>query len=132
MDVISILRKKRQVVDRYEVRVSGAQRDDHHPHVFERIDVLHVVEGPSIDEEAVRRAIELSATRYCTVTGNLAAGPAEIHHAYLARSGPGREERFREVAATGPYADPRSLEAMDAAGSSPSKPGSTEPPRLTG
>jgi putative redox protein len=112
MDVLSILRKKRQPVDRYEVRVQGTQRDALHPHVFERIDVLHVVDGPAIEPEAVRRAIELSATRYCTVTGNLAAGPAEIHHAYLLRTGPSGdegEERFREVIVTGPYSDPDAL-----------------------
>lgn len=105
MDVISILRKKRQVIDRYEVQVRGTQRDESHPHVFVRIDIVHVVEGPSLDPEAVRRAIELSATGYCTVTGNLAAGPAEIHHGYRLRTGPDGAEQTAEVTVTGPYAD---------------------------
>ena len=83
MDVISILRKKRQVVTRYEVRASGLQADDAHPAVFTRVDVVHVVDGPALDVEAVRRAIELSATRYCSVGGTLATGVTEIHHAYL-------------------------------------------------
>ena len=107
MDVASILRKKRQVVDRYEVRIHGVQRDALHPHVFERIDVLHVIAGSSIDPEAVRRAIELSATRYCTVGSNLAAGVAEIHHAYLIQEtgcAADGEERFAEVVVIGPYA----------------------------
>jgi len=52
MDVISILRKKRQEVTRYEVRAEGVQMDGH-PNAFTRIDVVHVVEGPSIDVDAV-------------------------------------------------------------------------------
>jgi len=102
MDVVSILRKKRQTVDRYEVRVGGDQREDPPPHVFEVIRIVHVVEG-DVEPEAVRRAIELSATKHCTVSANLAAGVAEIHHAYLIRTRAG-DELFREVVVTGPGA----------------------------
>ncbi len=80
MDVVSVLRKKRQPFTSYEVRVAGDQRDDPPPHVFVRMRVLHVVEG-DVDIEAVRRAIELSATKYCTVTGNLSSGVTEVRHA---------------------------------------------------
>lgn len=100
MDVASILRKKRQPFTRYEVRVAGEQRDDPHPHMFERVRIVHLVEGP-VEIEAVRRAIELSATRYCTVTANLASGVAAIHHAYVVRDGAG-EEHYGEVVVTGP------------------------------
>lgn len=107
MDVVSILRKKRQVPTRYEVRVAGDQRDEPHPHVFEQIRIVHSVEGP-VEVEALRRAIELSATRYCTVTGNLASGLAEIHHAYVLRGADG-EEHYGEVVVTGPNEGPDSL-----------------------
>jgi putative redox protein len=100
MDVLSILRKKRQPITRYEVRVSGEQRDDPHPHVFERIQIVHVVDG-DVEVEAVRKAIELSATRYCTVSANLASGVAEIRHAYLVRDASG-VEHHGEVVVTGP------------------------------
>jgi putative redox protein len=109
MDVISILRKKRQTVARYEVRVSGTQGDAH-PHAFSRFDVVHVVDGESIDPEAVRRAIELSATRYCSVGSTLASGAVEIHHAYLIRE-PGGDERYAEVLVTGPNVTPDTLAA---------------------
>jgi putative redox protein len=102
MDVVAILRKKRQAFTRYEVRVTGEQRDDPAPHVFERIRIVHVVEGGA-DVEAVRRAIELSATKYCTVTGNLASGVAEIRHAYVVRDLAG-DEHYGEVIVTGPGA----------------------------
>ena len=107
MDVISILRKKRQPVVSYEVLVDGEQRSDEHPHYFERMTVTHVVEG-DVEVEAVHRAIELSATKYCTVTANLSAGLVEIHHAYLVRATSGGERRG-EVVVTGPHEEPAEL-----------------------
>jgi putative redox protein len=101
MDVISILRKKRQQVTGYEVRASGTQADAH-PAVFTRIDVVHVVEGP-VEVEAVRRAIELSATRYCSVGGTLSTGVTEVHHSYVVRDGAGGEW-MGDVLVTGPAA----------------------------
>jgi putative redox protein len=100
MDVVSILRKKRQAFTRYEVKVAGEQRDDPPPPVFEAIRIVHVVER-DVDVAAVRRAIELSATKYCTVVANLASGVAEIHHAYVVRDAHG-EEHYGEVVVTGP------------------------------
>src|SRR5512135_1929961 len=52
MDVISILRKKRQDVTAYEVKAEGVQMDAH-PNAFTRIDVIHVLEGPSLHVDAV-------------------------------------------------------------------------------
>jgi putative redox protein len=101
MDVISILRKKRQDVAHYEIEAVGTQSEDQPP-IFTRLDVTHIVEGPALDVAAVRRAIELSATKYCAVGGTLAAGATEIHHAYLTRSGKGRWESG-EVMVTGPF-----------------------------
>lgn len=64
MDVISILRKKRQDVTGYEVHVQGIRADEH-PKVFVEISVEHLVTGHNIQPAAVARAIELSETRYC-------------------------------------------------------------------
>jgi putative redox protein len=99
MDVISILRKKRQPVERYEVSVAGAQRSGH-PAVFERIEVEHTVHG-FVEPEALRRAIELSATRYCAVGATLSSGVTQIRHRYrlLADGAPTEAE----VCTTGPY-----------------------------
>jgi putative redox protein len=71
MDVIESLRKMRQDVAGYEVRVGGEQRDAH-PRIFTRIWVEHVVRGRRVRPDAVRRAMELSATRYCSVSAMLA------------------------------------------------------------
>jgi putative redox protein len=75
MDVVEILRKMRQDVTDYEVRVRGARRRAH-PRVFTRVTVEHVVRGRGIRPDAVRRAVELSARRYCAVAAMLAPSTA--------------------------------------------------------
>jgi putative redox protein len=72
MDVISILRKMRQDVAGYRVRVRGERRAQH-PMIFTGITVEHVVTGRNVNPEAVRRAVDLSVHRYCSVSAMLAA-----------------------------------------------------------
>jgi putative redox protein len=110
MDVMSILQKKRQVVTRYEVTVSAEQRDAQ-PAVYTRADVVHIVVGPAVEEAAVRRAIELSATKYCSVAAMLSAGTVEIHHRYRIVGAPGTAPIEGEVMVTGPHADPDAMAA---------------------
>ena len=64
MDVISILSKKRQDITDFVVQVHG-KRAAEHPRVFTEAQVSYQVTGRAVDEAAVARAIELSATRYC-------------------------------------------------------------------
>jgi len=79
MDAISIMAKKRLQIDRYEIEAVGQQRDEH-PRFFTSIVVTHVLEGTSIDDAAVARAVELSARKYCVVGANLASGDTTINH----------------------------------------------------
>jgi len=77
MDVVSILEKKRQQVSAFEVKVHGDQAEEH-PRRLTRFLVEYVVTGKEIDREAVARAVELSQTKYCSVTATLRnAGPIE-------------------------------------------------------
>lgn len=64
MDVISILRKKRQEIETFEVQ-AHAERASNHPKVFTHFQIEYILTGPKIDPTAVRRAIELSAETYC-------------------------------------------------------------------
>src|SRR6266852_2723505 len=80
MDVISILRKKRQQVTAYEVHVTGRRAEDH-PMVFVEISVEHVVTGHHLQAEAVARAIELSEERYCGA-GAMLGKVARLTHTY--------------------------------------------------
>ena len=70
MDVISILRKKRQDITDFEVRVR-ADRADEHPRVYTHIWVTYIVTGHDVDPAAIERSIELSVEKYCPVIGLL-------------------------------------------------------------
>ena len=79
MDVISILHKKRQDVTGFQVKVHATRATDH-PRIFTDILLEYVVRGRRIDPAAVDRAIELSATKYCSASAMLARS-ANIRHA---------------------------------------------------
>lgn len=78
-DVIGILRKKRQQVTGYEVKVSAEQQDEY-PRVFTKLKIHHILHG-QIEPESVERAIQLSETKYCSV-GAMLARSASIEMTY--------------------------------------------------
>lgn len=80
MDVISILRKKRQQVSGLTVEVRG-DRAEEHPRVYERTELIYRVRGKDVDSKAVGRAIELSETKYCPAIAMLSQ-TAEISSRY--------------------------------------------------
>ena len=84
MDVISILRKKKQDVLGLELHVRG-QKADEFPKKYESLHIEYVIKGRNISEEAVKRAIELSTDKYCAVGGTLKYA-AEITHSYRIES----------------------------------------------
>ncbi|MCW5845586.1 MAG: OsmC family protein [Anaerolineae bacterium] len=65
MDVVSILRKKRQNLTGFEIRVHGNRATDH-PKVFTDFELEYIVHGVNIDPAAVERAIQLSTENYCS------------------------------------------------------------------
>ena len=70
VDVIGILKKKREDITEYRVEVHGERRSDH-PRSFSRMEVRHIVTGRNISEKSVAQAIELSDTKYCSVAATL-------------------------------------------------------------
>lgn len=80
MDVISILRKKKQDVTNFEINVNGDVPETH-PRSFTDIHIEYVVTGRNVSEEAVQRAIALSLEKYCMVGTTLGKG-AKITHSY--------------------------------------------------
>jgi putative redox protein len=82
-DVIDILRKKRQNVSRFEVRVTG-KRAGEHPRKYTDIEVVYLITGHNVDPAAVERAIELSEDKYCSVSATL-KGVAAITSRYEIR-----------------------------------------------
>jgi putative redox protein len=86
MDVISILRKKRQQVVDFEVLVDAARAEEH-PRVFTDIVVKYVVHGVDVDPTAVARAIELSETKYCPAQAMLSQVVPIRHEVEIIASG---------------------------------------------
>ncbi len=76
MDVVSILKKKRQNVTGYRIEVTGERGPEGvFPRPFVKVTVNHIVVGEGLDPVAVERAIELSDTKYCSVAATLRDSP---------------------------------------------------------
>lgn len=76
MDVISILRKKKQEVTSYTVEVEHERAPEGEwPRPITKFSIRHIVTGPNVDPEAVARSIQLSDEKYCTVMATLRLSP---------------------------------------------------------
>ena len=80
MDIISILKKKKQQVTGLEANVSGTMADNY-PHKYTEISIEFIVRGKAVSEEAVKRAVQLSMDKYCSVKATL-EGSAKIAFSY--------------------------------------------------
>ncbi len=76
MDVISILRKKKENVTGLEIKIKG-QKAENYPKKFTDINLEFIVTGKNVSEEAVKKAVELSMEKYCSVKATL-EGSAKI------------------------------------------------------
>lgn len=91
MDVLSILQKKRQHVTQFEVRID-APRSAEYPKVFTSAVITYVVTGRNVDETAVLRSIELTATKYCPAQIMLEqAFPMDLHYEIYEDEGDGNK-----------------------------------------
>jgi putative redox protein len=77
-DVILILKKSRQQVERCEVELDY-ERSEELPKVYTRIHLHFIVSGRSLDEEKVKKAISLSAEKYCSASIMLGKTAAITH-----------------------------------------------------
>ncbi|MEN8245851.1 MAG: OsmC family protein [Thermodesulfobacteriota bacterium] len=75
MDVISIMKKKRVVIDRFEVTIDGDQAEEY-PKRYTAIRITYIIYGQGIKSKAMEQAIELSKNKYCSVTASLNADVA--------------------------------------------------------
>jgi len=80
MDIVSILKKKKQNVKGVEINVDG-QKAESYPKKFAEIELEFVIKGKNISEEAVKRAVQLSMEKYCSVKANL-EGSSRINYTY--------------------------------------------------
>ena len=80
-DVLSMLKKSRQDVQDCRVEIQG-DRADAVPAVFTRINLHFVVTGKALKENHVKRAVELSAEKYCSASIMFEAAGVELTHSY--------------------------------------------------
>ena len=80
-DVLGMLKKSRQKVVDCQVEIE-ADRADAVPAVFTRINMHFVVSGVGLKESQVKRAVELSAEKYCSASIMLTAAGVEMTHTY--------------------------------------------------
>jgi len=80
-DVLSMLKKSRQKVRDCRVEIQ-AERADAVPAVFTSINMNFVVTGTALKESHVKRAVELSAEKYCSASIMLGAAGVEMGHSY--------------------------------------------------
>lgn len=67
IDILTILQKQRQQVDHFDVEVDAERAEDEVPAVFTDLHAHYHVEG-NVDPDKVRRAINLSLEKYCSVS----------------------------------------------------------------
>lgn len=79
-DVAVILQKKKVQIDNFEMNLTADVAEEH-PQVYKKINIEFVLHGKDIQEKDVERAIELSQTKYCSVTHMLSKA-VEITHSY--------------------------------------------------
>jgi putative redox protein len=79
-DVVTILSKKRALLDDFEINIKS-EISEEHPKVFTKIDLEYVFYGKELNVKDIERAIELSQTKYCAVTAMLEKA-IEIKHSY--------------------------------------------------
>ncbi len=80
MDVVSILKKKQQDIRGLEINIKG-EKAESYPQKFTDIAIEFVVTGHDISEEAVKRAVDLSMEKYCSVKATI-EGCARIIFSY--------------------------------------------------
>jgi len=84
-DVLSMLKKSRQDVRACRVEIHG-ERADAVPAVFTKVTLHFVVTGVDLKESHVKRAVELSAEKYCSASIMLDAAGVDLSHSYALES----------------------------------------------
>lgn len=85
-DVVPILKKKRVPLAHLEVHVTAHDREEH-PRIFTDVHVEYVFYGDNLKAPDVERAIELSTTKYCSVSAIISAS-VPITHSYRLEPSP--------------------------------------------
>ncbi|MEY5046760.1 MAG: hypothetical protein RLZZ175_119 [Bacteroidota bacterium] len=71
IDIVNILKKQRQQLDEFDIEIDGQREVGVEPSLFKDIHVIFKLKGPNLDENKVKKAVELSMDKYCSVAKTL-------------------------------------------------------------
>jgi len=77
-DVVTILQKKKVKIDGFEMNITSDVSEEH-PQVYTKIHIEYVFYGKNLEAKDIERAIELSMTKYCSVTAMLSKAMPVTH-----------------------------------------------------
>lgn len=80
MDVVSILKKKRLEIEKFQIKIRG-KRAAEHPRVYTEIEIQYLLWANGLDDKSVEQAIQLSENKYCSASAMLGA-VAKIKSSY--------------------------------------------------
>ncbi len=66
LDVVSLLKKMRVVIDEFEIKITGHLTDEH-PKIYNKVKIDYNFKGSNLQSDKIRKAVNLSATKYCGV-----------------------------------------------------------------
>jgi putative redox protein len=78
IDIVSILKKQKQVVEGFNMHIEGEREHDKEPSLWESINIIFELKG-KIDIEKAKRACELSIGKYCSVAATIRGAGAKIN-----------------------------------------------------
>lgn len=94
-DVVSILKKMRLDIESYDVTVYGERREEH-PKTLKFVNITYIING-RIDPAKIKRAINLSLTKYCSVSIIVKNGGADLRYSLIVNGEKIEEKKIPEV-----------------------------------
>lgn len=77
IDIVSILKKQRQIVEGFDMKIEGEREAGVEPSLWKTVNIVFELKG-NIDMEKARRACALSMDKYCSVAETLRKSGSEI------------------------------------------------------
>ena len=70
IDIVSILKKQRQTIDGFNMKIEGEREAGKEPSIWKNVTIIFELTG-NIDPDKAKRACELSMDKYCSVAETL-------------------------------------------------------------
>lgn len=77
IDMVSILKKQRQTVEGFKIKIAGEREKNKIPSLWKSVEITFELQG-NIDTEKARKAASLSMEKHCSVAETLRRGGTEI------------------------------------------------------